>query len=568
LFFRTRIGMLVVALTVGTAAPAAAAAASTDTAVPDRYIVLLRTDRATAQGVHATASSLAGDRVERTFGNGVPGFTASLSASEARRIAADPAVAVVEQDRIVRVSDVQRSAPWSLDRVDARSRKPSGTYRASDTAAGVHAYVIDTGIRITHREFGGRAAYGYDFVDADGVAADCHGHGTHVAATLGGTRYGVAKKVQLVAVRVLDCQGEGWNSDVIAGVDWVTENAVRPAVANMSLGGDYSAALDAAVKRSIDSGVTYVVAAGNEDVDARHGSPSGVQAAITVGATDRRDRRAAFSNYGPIVDIFAPGVGIKSADGRSDTATATHDGTSMASPHVAGAVAMLLAAHPTLRPSEVRSRLVAQATTGKVTDRAGSPNRILYVPAPPKPTSVATRSLPIALDGKPYSAQLRSAVGRTGSWRVASGTLPAGLRLSARGLLSGTPTGTGSRRVVVRFTDYVPQAVTRALTLTVRPDPPRIATRELPVATSGEAYSATLAAADRRAGDWSIIEGALPTGLLLAADGTIGGTPTEVGGATVTVRFVDRRQRATTAALTVRVAQGPSLITLGIPAGR
>ncbi|MEU4219086.1 S8 family peptidase [Actinoplanes sp. NPDC026623] len=561
---RTRTGTfalhaLVVALTVATAAgvPSAATAAPVAPAASadavGRYIVLLRRDRATVQGLNATVTSLAGGRVGRVFGNGVPGFTASLSAAEARRIAADPSVAVVEQDRRVRVSGVQRSAPWSLDRVDGRSRKLSGTYLPSDTAAGVHAYVIDTGIRISHREFGGRASYGYDFVGNDTSAGDCHGHGTHVAATLGGSRYGVAKKVRLVAVRVLDCTGSGWNSDVIAGVDWVTEHAQHPAVANMSLGGEYSAAIDEAVKRSIDSGVTYVVAAGNEDDNAAHGSPAGVPAAITVGATDRRDRRASFSNYGPIVDIFAPGVGITSAGRRSDTATAVMSGTSMASPLVTGAAAMILAAHPTWRPGDVRSRLVAVATTGRVRDRAGSPNRILYVPRPPAATTVATRSLPAALEYQPYSVQLRPASGRTGTWGLAAGTLPAGLRLSTRGLLSGTPTSAVSRRIVVRFTDYVPQTVTRTLTLTVRPSAPRIATGALPAGTVGEAYAATLATTDLRPGDWSIIAGALPAGLAMDTTGLISGTPAEAADTAVTVRFVDQQGRVTTAVLTVSI---------------
>ncbi|GID93095.1 hypothetical protein Adi01nite_25070 [Amorphoplanes digitatis] len=526
-------------------------------AVPGRFIVLLRRDRATVQSVGVTARSLVGNRIGRVFGGAVPGFTASLSVGEARRLAADPAVSVVEQDRIVRVSGTQRKAPWSLDRVDARSRKLSGTFTASSSGAGVHAYVIDTGIRISHKEFGDRASYGYDFVDGDTSARDCDGHGTHVAAILGGHKYGVAKSVRLVAVRVLDCDGEGTTSDVVEAVDWVTEHAVHPAVANMSLGGGYSAAIDQAVEDSIAGGVSYVVAAGNENANAYNGSPSGVGPAITVGATDRRDRRASFSNYGSTVDIFAPGVDIRSAYYRSDTATAVMDGTSMASPHVAGAVALILAAHPAYTPAEVRSLLVRQATTGKVTRRSGSPNRLLFVPAPPAPTKITTRSLPGALVGEQYSAQLKLQPGRTGRWQLASGSLPAGLRLSAGGQLSGRPAAAGTRRFTVRFTDYVPQRVSQALTLTVRPYPPVIVTAALPYAVLGEQYRAELAVAGQRAGVWSIAQGTLPAGLELDPAGFIGGTPTEGGTAALTLRFTDQFAQAGTRTLTLTAGTDP-----------
>ncbi|MET8154585.1 S8 family serine peptidase [Actinoplanes sp. NPDC049668] len=535
-------------------------------AVPGRFIVLLRQDRATAQAVGATARSLVGDRIDRVFGSGVPGFTASLSVTEARRLAADPAVAVVEQDRKVRVSGTQRSAPWSLDRVDGRSRSLSGTFTPSSSAAGVHAYVIDTGIRISHKEFGGRASFGYDFVDGDSSARDCNGHGTHVAGSLGGRKYGVAKSVRLVAVRVLDCKGSGYNSDVVDGVNWVTANAIRPAVANMSLGGDYSAAVDQAVEDSIASGITYVVAAGNENANAYYGSPAGVAAAITVAATDRRDRRASFSNYGSIVDIFAPGVGVKSAYYRSDTATATLDGTSMASPHVAGAAALILAGHPAYRPAEVRSALVKRATTGKVTRRSGSPNRLLFVPAPQPPSKIATRSLPAALAGEQYSAQLKLLSGRTGRWQLASGSLPGGLRLSAGGHLSGVAGAAGTRRFTVRFTDYVPQQVKQVLSLTVRPNPPVIATRSIPTAVVGEPYSAQLTLRTARPGSWQLAAGGLPDGLHLSADGLLTGTPTAAGPRVLTVRFTDLVGQRADQALTLTVrADLPEIVTAALP---
>jgi subtilisin family serine protease len=291
-----------------------------------------------------------------------------------------------------------------------------------------------------------------------------------VAGTIGGSTYGVAKKVRLVAVRVLDCGGSGFLSDVIDGVDWVTEHAQKPAVANMSLGGSRSPALDAAVQASIDSGVTYVVAAGNENVNAYRVSPAAVPAAITVAASDARDRRASFSNWGSTVDLFAPGVGITSAYKGSTTKTAVLSGTSMAAPHVAGAAALVLDAAPAYRPAQVRDLLVARATTGKVTDRKNAPNRLLYVPAPPAAPVIATKSVPVAQAGQEYNVQLTLTSARRGNWSVVSGTLPEGLTLSPSGLLAGTPVAaTPARAVVVRFTDFVPQSATRTLSISVAP---------------------------------------------------------------------------------------------------
>ncbi|BCJ41972.1 hypothetical protein GCM10010168_88680 [Actinoplanes ianthinogenes] len=404
----------------------------------------------------------------------------------------------------------------------------------------MHAYVIDTGIRIAHSEFGGRASYGYDFADGDSSASDCNGHGTHVAGTIGGAHYGVAKKVRLVAVRVLDCYGEGDLSDVIDGVDWVTEHAVKPAVANMSMGGSISPSLDFAVQQSIASGVTYVVAAGNEDVDASLGSPADLPAAITVGATDSRDRRASFSNYGSVVDLFAPGVGIKSSVSGSDTATAVYSGTSMASPHVAGAAALILDARPGLTPSQVRATLVADATTGKVTDRHGSPNRLLFVPAPPAKPVIATSRTGVGTVGVAYASRLRLKSSRTGTWQVAGGSMPPGLSLSHSGAVTGTPTAPGEYSVTVRFTDYVPQAVTRTVVIPVVAGTPVI-DGELPAGQAGVDYQGRLTTADGRDGVWSLVGGALPAGLGLNEAGLINGVPSAADGETAvfTVRFAD-----------------------------
>ncbi|GGK81146.1 S8 family peptidase [Mangrovihabitans endophyticus] len=457
------LGLIAAALAV----PAPAAAGAT----PGRYIVTLSV-AATAGRSAVAADAVAGKvltagHIVKTY-RSVPALAVRMTATEARRVAADPAVAAVEPDQRVRIETVQRGATWNLDRIDQRSRALSRSYTPTDDGSAVHAYVIDTGIRIGHDEFQGRASYGYDFAGHDSAAADCNGHGTHVAATLGGRRYGVAKQVRLVAVRVLDCAGEGYLSDVLDGVDWVTRHAIKPAVANMSLGGFVSPALDAAVRTSISSGVTYVVAAGNSADDARYYSPAGVRAAITVGATDVRDRRANWSNWGPAVDLFAPGVGIWSAWRSGDSSRAVLSGTSMAAPHVAGAAALVLDAYPAYTPAEVSAYLVRGATVGRVVNRgAGSPNRLLFVPPPPRRPVIRTVSLPAASVGEPYRARLRLAATRRGTWSVASGTLPEGLRLSGAGYLSGTPIEAGTGRVLIRFTDFVPHRVNRAYTLAV-----------------------------------------------------------------------------------------------------
>ena len=301
----------------------------------------------------------------------------SLTLASAR-----PAAAInlfsVEQDAQVSASATETSATWGLDRLDQRALPLSTTY-TSGSAANVTAYVLDSGIRISHSEFGGRARNGWDFIDNDPVANDCDGHGTHVAATLGGRTYGVAKDVRLVGVRVLDCAGSGAYSAIIAGVDWVTRNAIQPSVANMSIGGTVSASLNAAVTRSIASGVSYAVAAGNDRQSACNQSPAVTPNAITVGATDRSDNRAVFSNFGPCLDVFAPGVQITSASNAGDTATVTMSGTSMASPAAAGAVALILGVHPAWTPAQVRDSLVANASQGLVKSAgAGSPNALLY----------------------------------------------------------------------------------------------------------------------------------------------------------------------------------------------
>jgi subtilisin family serine protease len=359
-------------------------AADATSAVNGSYIVVFKSG---ATDVGATAARLVGRHggaVRQTYSSALRGFELGASALQARRLAADPEVAYVEQNQVLHLDATQANPPsWGLDRIDQRNLPLNSSYTYPNTASSVHAYIIDTGIRFTHTTFGGRATSGFDAVDG-GSADDCHGHGTHVAGTVGGSQYGVAKGVQIVGVRVLNCSGSGTTAQVVAGINWVSANRVLPAVANMSLGGGISTSIDNAVNNSINAGVSYAVAAGNESTNACNRSPARVAAAITVGATSRTDARASFSNFGTCVDIFAPGVGITSSWRTSNTATNTISGTSMATPHVAGAAAIVLSAHPTFTPAQVRNQLVNAATTGVVTNPGtGSPNRLLFVSQTP-----------------------------------------------------------------------------------------------------------------------------------------------------------------------------------------
>ncbi|MFE4449607.1 S8 family peptidase [Streptomyces sp. NPDC056796] len=350
-------------------------------AVPGSYIVTLEPTAgfkaSAARGKQLIADH--GGTVTRTYTSALNGYAAKLSGTEAKRLAADPAVASVEQDQKVHSTATQTSAPWGLDRIDQAGLPLSGTYTYPDTAGGgATVYILDTGVRITHQEIAGRASYGYDFVDNDSTAQDGAGHGTHVATTVAGSTYGVAKKAKIVAVRVLGNDGSGTTAGVIAGVDWITANHVASSVANVSLGGGASTTLDNAVRRSIESGVTYSIAAGNAGALASSYSPARVTTALTVGATTRTDARASYSNYGPAVDIFAPGSDITAGWNTSDSATYTGSGTSFAAPHVSGAAAVYLTSHPGASPATVASALVNGATSGVLTGiGTGSPNKLL-----------------------------------------------------------------------------------------------------------------------------------------------------------------------------------------------
>jgi subtilisin family serine protease len=365
--------------------------------IQDQYIVVLNDNVADVDLESARlAQNYFGDRSGgHTYRRALKGFSVRMSEKQAAKLATDPRVAFVEEDSEVEASATQTGATWGLDRIDQRNLPLDGSYTYNFTGSGITAYIIDTGIRATHTQFGGRVISGFTAINDGQGTNDCNGHGTHVAGTVGSSTYGVAKNVSLVAVRVLGCTGSGSTSGVIAGVDWVTSNHTpgTPAVANMSLGGGASTALDNAVNNSINDGVTYAVAAGNSNANACNSSPSRVPNALTVGSTTNTDARSSFSNFGTCVDIFAPGSSITSTWSTSDTATNTISGTSMASPHVAGVAALYLSSNPGASPATVAAAIINSATLNKVTNPgSGSPNRLLYslLTSPPPPTPTPT----------------------------------------------------------------------------------------------------------------------------------------------------------------------------------
>jgi subtilisin family serine protease len=357
------------------ATPAIIGADSPD-AIPGEYIVVLEDQP--AGGLTGLADDLGVSLdVEDTLGL-LDGYVAEMSEAEAVELAADDAVAYVEQNQYAHASEIQADPPsWGLDRVDQDGLPLDQSYEYNQSGTGVDAFVLDTGVNLTHQEFEGRIGDGYDFIDNDADADDCHGHGTHVAGTIGGSTYGLAKDVTIRPVRVLDCEGSGSYAAIIGGIDWVAANADGPAVANMSLGGSFSQALNDAIAAAVDAGITFAIAAGNEGQDACGVSPGSEASAITVGATNESDAQTSWSNYGECVDLLAPGNGITSAWIDGDDAENTISGTSMATPHVAGVVALFLESSPDATPDEVATALTEGAVADAVSGTKGSPNLLL-----------------------------------------------------------------------------------------------------------------------------------------------------------------------------------------------
>ncbi|MEV6239708.1 S8 family serine peptidase [Lentzea sp. NPDC051838] len=376
--------------------------------VAGSYVVVFKDGATDAPATNAKALDLArkhGGKVSNIYVATVRGFAVKMDEAAARKLAADPEVAYVRQDGWARMSDTQTDPTWGLDRIDQANLPLDQRFTYPNTASNVTAYVLDTGIYKAHTEFEGRAKDGYDFIDNDSDASDCQGHGTHVAGTIGSKTYGVAKKVNLVAVRVLDCNGSGQYSQIIKGIDWVAQNARKPAVANMSLGGGADSTVNSAVKRAIAAGITFGLAAGNNNGDACQTSPARVPEAITVAASDSADKRSIYtggqaSNWGSCVDIFGPGSNITST--RNGGGTASMGGTSMATPHVVGAAALYASANPSATPAQVRDALVNNATSGKITDTQGSPNKLLNISfigggPDPEPCNAATNGEDVSI---------------------------------------------------------------------------------------------------------------------------------------------------------------------------
>ncbi|WP_018682908.1 S8 family peptidase [Actinokineospora enzanensis] len=465
------------------AQPALIRDAGSADAIAGRYIVVFKAQGQGLQAVSAAATSMAqryGGTVQNTYDAVFNGFSATMSADAAANVARDPGVQYVQQATRVRIADTQSNPPnWGDDRIDQNALPLNQTYNyPANAGQGAHVYVLDTGINPNHVDFTGRILPGYDFVDKDNAPTDCHGHGTHVSGTAVGTTYGVAKKATVTAVRVLDCGGSGSNDNIIAGLNWVKTNAVKPAVVNYSVGCYQrcsDSTIDNAVKSLIASGIQWVQAAGNANDNACYFSPQKLPEAITVGNVSRTDARNGTSNYGSCLDLFAPGTDIVSADYRTNTGTATMTGTSMASPHTAGAVAVYLGQHPDATPAQVRDALVNNGTTGKLTGiGSGSPNVLLYTAfmnggTNPDNVTVAKPADQTATVGTPFSLT-NSATGGTAPYTWSATGLPDGLTIATdTGTVSGTPTAAGTSNVTVTAKESGGKTGTATFAITVSP---------------------------------------------------------------------------------------------------
>jgi subtilisin family serine protease len=442
--------------------------------IPDEYIVTFADDEKDAPGLAKRLVTEHGGTLRFTYSVAVKGFAARLKAQAVEALQRNPQIAAIERDRRAASSDVQAAPPnWVLDRIDQRTRPRDNAYVYPNTGAGVNVYILDSGIRTTHAEFGGRASGAYTAVSDGRGTDDCTGHGTHVAGVVGSARFGVAKGARLLAVRVMDCTGTGSYSQIIAGLDWVTANRVLPAVANMSLGGSASASLNDAVRRAVAAGVTVVVSAGNKSLDACGQSPAAEPAAITVGASDDVDQQSNYSNFGSCLDLYAPANNVRSSWYTSDTASFLASGTSTASPHVAGAAALFLASNPSATPGQVARALTDSATAGILVGLGtGSPNRLLYtgfikgaLSSPPPPELVSPPQATAPPPGPTVTFTVSCAGGRATCTFDASGsTAPAG------GAIYTWSFGNGSTRTVTgavtTYTYPAPGTYSVGLTIT------------------------------------------------------------------------------------------------------
>lgn len=479
-------GLASIALTMSVVSVAQAAeghilGAGAQDAVEGSYVVALNGEPSKAASIQAAVSTQAtdlagqyGGEVSHVYSTALRGFSVRMSERQAKRLAADPAVRYVERNGVVRTSET-----WGLDRVDQRDLPLDNSYAAPNDGSSVTAYVVDTGVAFDHPELEGRAVSGYDFIDNDSDASDCHGHGTHVAGTIGSKTYGIAKNVNLVAVRALNCAGSGSYDQIIAAVDWVTKNAPKAAVGNMSLGGARSSALNDAVAKSVEAGVAWAVAAGNDTKDACEVSPASAPGVLTVGASDSEDKRSRWgsggSNWGECVELFAPGSNITSIT--QDGKTAAWNGTSMATPHVAGAVALVLAADPDISVADANALVLDTSTVNKISDPMDSPNRLLYVDDlgardPGAPKAVFTANCSSTTPDCSFDASGSSDPDGSISsyaWEFGDGTTGSGVKPSHKYGQNGTYT------VKLTVTDNSGKTATTSRRAVAGPQPPRAA---------------------------------------------------------------------------------------------